>query len=161
MDLFSYMVNILVTMQSSTSHTILKMTCELHDLGWASVDICNEKGPLDYWNETVIRKDILSFPPYHQVSAFFMEANPKMTENWMESCEAKTVITLMEKLFMKKYCANVYTDEEKVYLKEIMDRHGPIIAKNMCIRTLFGVGCECNDFEGNPFIRGNDDSAKS
>ena len=150
-----------ITMQSYTSNTLLKMTCELHALGWASVDICNGNGLMDYWNKTAIRKDILSFPPYHQVSAFFMEANPKMTENWMESCEAKTVITLMEKLFMKKYCANVYTDEEKVYLKEIMDRHGPIIAKNMCVRTLFGVGCKCNDFEGNPFIRGNDDSAAS
>ena len=148
-------------MQSSTSNTLLKMTCELHDLGWASVDICNGNGFVDYWNKTAIQKDILSFPPYHQVSAFFMEANPKMMENWMESCEAKTVITLMEKLFMKKYCANVYTDEEKVYLKEIMDRHGPIIAKNMCVRTLFGVGCKCNDFEGNPFITGNDDSATS
>ena len=128
------------------------MNCELGDLGWINVETHGDNNHVVHWNKTAIREDIMSFTPNHEVAQFFMAVDPATIENWMENCESKTVIILMKKLLMKKYCADVYTDEQRMELQDIMEKYGSIIAENMCIRTLFGVGCECNDFQGKPVI---------
>ena len=58
----------------------------------------------------------------------------------------------MKKLLIKKICGNIYSDEQGMELQEIMKKYGSIISRNMCIRVLLGVGCECNDFQGKPVV---------
>ena len=130
------------------------MRCELQANGWISVEESDEGGHIAHWNKTAVKEDIMSFPQDHEVMQFFMQATPGTVENWMEYCGMDTSITLMEKLLID--CPAVYTDEEKEQLKEIMESNGPIIAENMCVRTLFGVACECNDFSGTPLNTSND-----
>ena len=126
------------------------MNCELSDLGWISVETTDEDNHKVHWNKTCIRDDLMSFDSNHEVAQFFMAAPFDMVDNWMERCSIETTITLIEKLLMDEYCGKVYTDEHRIELKQIMDVYGSIIAENMCVRTLLGVGCECNDFYGNP-----------
>ena len=133
------------------------MNCELSSLGWISVETTDDDNHKAHWNKSCVRDDFVSFDSNHQVAQFFMAASPGMVENWMEMCGMETAITLMEKLLMDKYCGGVYTDEQKINLREIMDMYGPIIAENMCVRTLLGVGCGCNDFKGNPAGTDEDD----
>ena len=68
----------------------------------------------------------------------------------MEDCTAKTDTWLMEKLGFD--CRKSYTEDEVTELRGIMHEYGTTIAENMCMMILFGVGCECNDFEGNPDV---------
>ena len=133
------------------------MNCELKSLGWISEETTDDDNHIVHWNKSAIRDDFMSFPVEHMVAGFFMEARPGMVSNWMDNCGMETAITLMEKLLMKEYCADVYTDEQKIELREVMDNYGSIIADNMCVRTLLGVGCECNDFHGNPVGFEDDD----
>ena len=132
------------------------MNCELTSLGWIDVEIIDDDNHKVHWNKSCIRDDFMSFPADHEVAEFFMEASPGMVENWMERCGMETTVTLMEKLLMEKYCAKVYTDEQKIELREIMENYGSIIAENMCVRTLLGVGCECNDLHCNPAVVDDD-----
>jgi len=138
-------------------HYIDEMNCELKNLGWISVEDLGNDTHKVHWDKSAIQQDFVSFSPSHQVGEFLMQANPGMIENWMEKCGMETTITLMEKLLMDKYCAKVYTEEQKKQLTEIMENYGSIIAENMCVRTLLGVGCECNDFHGNPAVMNDDD----
>ena len=134
-----------------------QLNCELAANGWISVENLDDGTHKVHWNKSAVKDDIMSFAPNHLVMEFFMQANPGTVENWMEGCGMETTMTLMEKLLMKQYCADVYTDEQRKDLREIMEKYGRIIAENMCIRTLFGVACECNDFRGNPLMTSNDD----
>merc|ERR1711936_45206 len=138
-------------------HYLDELNCELKANGWIAVEDMEDGTHKVHWNKTAVKEDIMSFSPNHLVMEFFMQANPGTVENWMEGCGMETTMTLMEKLLMKQYCADVYTDEERKELREIMENYGRIIAENMCIRTLFGVACECNDFHGNPLMTTNDD----
>ena len=96
----------------------------------------------------------MSFPHNHHVAQFFMKANPGTIDHWMGFCVMETTAIITTKLHND--CANVYTNEQTMKLKEIMDKHGRIVAENMCLRTLLGVGCECNDFQGNPLVTSED-----
>ena len=105
------------------------------------------------WNKTAVKEDIMSFPPEHQVAQFFSDVDGQVIENFMEDCTTKTLIELMEKLCFE--CRHAYTKSQKRELRGIIKEYGAIIAENMCINVLFGVGCECNDFEGNPLVNPN------
>ena len=122
------------------------MNCELKAMAWILED---NEGKL-HWDKGAIADDIHSFPEDHEVGQFFKDAednSPDMIENWMENCEMKTIMELMENF---KRCDGQYTEEQHQKLEEIIHKNLTIVSQNMCVRALFGVGCECNDWHGNP-----------
>merc|ERR1712126_110663 len=103
-------------------HYLDELNCELSSNGWISVENVTDGTHKVHWNKSAVREDIMSFSPNHLVMEFFMQANPGTVENWMEGCGMETTMTLMEKLLMKQYCRDVYTDEERKVTRD----HGKI-----------------------------------